>query len=114
MPETAVPLTEVEMLRVGLNACLAAARHNHLVLGGWEECQPCQDANDQCDKSLICTEAKQWWARIDAASHSRPTDAAAITQELRAQLATRERQLQRLDGELVRLRIQSTDKEGQQ
>lgn len=107
----AVPLTEVEQLRAGLNACLAVARHEHLVLGGWEECQPCQDANDQCDKSLICDEAKQQWAQVNAASHSRPTDDAAITQELRTQLAIRTRQLERLDGELVRLRDENASYE---
>jgi HPt (histidine-containing phosphotransfer) domain-containing protein len=98
----AVPLTEVERLRSALTASRAAAGHNQQVLGGWEECQPCQDANDQCDKSLICDEAKQWWAEIDAAWYSQPTDDAAITQELRTQLATAERQLTELDATLRR------------
>lgn len=97
----AVPLTEVERLRSALTASRAAFGHNQQVLGGWEECQPCQDANDQCDKSLICDDAKQWWAEIDAAWYSRPTDDAAITQELRTQLTLAEKHVKQLDDALA-------------
>jgi hypothetical protein len=42
-----------------LQASNDETRHMHHVLGGWEDCDGCQAANDQCDSSLCCDASKE-------------------------------------------------------
>lgn len=56
-----------QVLRDALSANHDLLHHTQHVLGGWIECEGCEAANDQCDSSLCCDEAKAWRREIDAA-----------------------------------------------
>lgn len=64
-------LTESQKLAKSRAEAVDASKHlfNHVqqVLGGWAECKGCESANNQCDGSLACDEAKDWSRLVDAA-----------------------------------------------
>lgn len=59
----AMPLEQAQQTAILLwNALYASnqeTRHMHRVLAGWEDCEGCQAANDQCDGALCCEESKE-------------------------------------------------------
>ncbi|MFF4536604.1 hypothetical protein [Streptomyces aureus] len=58
----AMPLEQARQTAVllwnALHASNQETRHQHHVLGGWEDCAGCEAANDQCDSSLCCDASK--------------------------------------------------------
>jgi hypothetical protein len=110
MPDT-TQLTETELLRRALIASREMTSHMHQVFGGWDECKPCEKANDECDGSFSCAKYKQWKKQIEAGLFARPSGAEAVVQELRLQLATAERQASELGSELAKLRRDYADLE---
>lgn len=111
MTGTIIQLTETELLRRALTASREMTSHMHQVFGGWEECEPCEKANDECDSSFSCAKYKQWQKQIEAAFYSQPSTDAAVVAELRLQLATAERQARELAAEVERLRKDNADYE---
>lgn len=51
---------EIKLLREALHASEQMASHMHQVFGGWEECPPCEKANDECDGDFACDAYKGW------------------------------------------------------
>lgn len=111
MTNTTIQLTETELLRRALTASREMTSHMHQVFGGWEECEPCSKANDECDGSFSCDEYKQWQKQIEAAFYVQPSTDAAVVAELRIQLSTAERQTVELAAEVERLRKENADYE---
>lgn len=50
-----------------LNASQELLRHTQQALGGWDECEGCQAANDECNHARCCDEAKAWTRQINDA-----------------------------------------------
>ncbi|MEV6580197.1 hypothetical protein AB0M92_18765 [Streptomyces sp. NPDC051582] len=62
---------QIKLLRNGLNAAHEMSGHVHQAFGGWEECAPCEKANDECDNSFACDSYKRWQREYMAGLTSR-------------------------------------------
>lgn len=56
-----------QVLRDALSANLDIQHHLIAVMGGWEECEGCTNAAEQCESALCCDQMKAWQADVDAA-----------------------------------------------
>ncbi|MFJ8016184.1 hypothetical protein [Streptomyces sp. NPDC096339] len=74
---------EIEILRTALAASHQQTAHMHQVFGGWEECAPCEKANDECDGDLACDKHSAWQKQVEAGHRSR---AEVAVDRLRAEL----------------------------
>ncbi|MFG2412342.1 hypothetical protein [Streptomyces goshikiensis] len=92
---------EIKLLRDALHASHEQGSHMHQVFGGWEECPPCEKANDECDGTLACDAYKGWQKETEAGYRSRAEMAVdrlnAELTELRTKLEIAERQNRELD-----------------
>lgn len=96
---------EIKLLRDALHASHEQGSHMHQVFGGWDECAPCEEANDEADGTFACDAYKAWQKMAEAGSRSRAEMAVdqllAALVEARAQLDIRTRQVVDLDERLA-------------
>ncbi|WP_405941568.1 hypothetical protein [Streptomyces sp. NBC_00207] len=92
---------EITLLRDAIHASHEQGSHLHHVFSGWEECAPCEKANEEGDGTFACDAYKAWQKEAEAGHRSRAEVAVdqlvAALAETRTQLEIAERQ----NGELA-------------
>lgn len=106
MPEAPLDArAEITLLRDAIHASHEQGSHLHHVFSGWEECAPCEKANEEGDGTFACDAYKAWQKETEAGHRSRAEVAvdqlvAALTDSL-AKLEIAERQARDLDAQLA-------------
>jgi hypothetical protein len=59
---------EAGVMREALNATREQRDHMHKVFGGWDECAPCEKANDECDGTFACDAYRAWQKKAEVGS----------------------------------------------
>ncbi|WP_327738400.1 hypothetical protein OG749_36060 [Streptomyces nojiriensis] len=104
MPD--VPLdtaVEIKLLRDTIHALHQQRDHVHQVFGGWDECAPCEKANEEADSTFACDAYKVWqrtfMAGITARAELAVGQLLAALAETQTQLANAERRVDELAAE---------------
>lgn len=63
--------TAVRLLRNAFHASREQGSHMQQAFGGWDECKPCEKANDECDGTFACDAYKAWQKAMEAGDRSR-------------------------------------------
>ena len=106
MPDAPHPArTAVKQLRDALHASREQGSHIQQAFGGWDECKPCEKANDECDGAFACDAYKAWEKAKETGDRSRAELAVeqliAELTEARTKLEIAERQARDLDIKLA-------------